>query len=51
MSKYSQKRLDYAQQSSTYKLKTAAKRANQKPAEETGDLISNLIKSQKYTSK
>ena len=39
--KYSQKLLDHAKQSATDTLKAASKRAIQKPAEVTGDLIAN----------
>ena len=42
-SKYSQKLSDHAKQSATYVLKTASKRAIQKAAERTGDLIVNKI--------
>ena len=41
--KYSQKLLDHAKQSATDAFKTASKRASQKPAEATGDLIGNKI--------
>ena len=41
--KYSQKPLDHAKQSATDALGTASKRAIQKTAETTGDLISNKI--------
>ena len=37
--KYSQKRLDYAKQSTTDALKTTLKRVTQKTAETTGNLI------------
>ena len=39
--KYNQKLLDHAKQSATDALKTTSKRAIQKTAEETGDLIWN----------
>ena len=39
--KYSQKRLDHTKQSATDALKAASKRAIQKTAEATGDLIGN----------
>ena len=42
-SKYSQKLLDHAKQSGTDALKTASKRAIQKKAEITCDLIGNKI--------
>ena len=42
-SKYSQKPLDCAKQSTTDALKTASKKAVQKTAEATGDLIGNKI--------
>ena len=42
-SKYSQKSIDHAKQSATDSLKTASKRAIQKPAETTGDLIGHKI--------
>ena len=42
-SKYSQKFLDHAKQSDTAALKTASKRAIQKTAEATSDLIGNKI--------
>ena len=42
-SKYSQKLLDHAKQSTTYALKTASKRPIQKTAETTGDVIGNKI--------
>ena len=41
--KYSQKLLDTAKKSATDAIKTASKRAIQKPAEATGDLVSNKI--------
>ena len=41
--KYSQKRLDHAKESPTDAHKTTLKRAIQKIAEETGDLIGNKI--------
>ena len=41
--KYSQKLLDYAEQSATDALKTFSKKAIQKTAEATGDLIGNKI--------
>ena len=41
--KYSQKCLDHAMQSGTDAFKTASKRAIQKKAKATGDLISNKI--------
>ena len=41
--KHSQKRLDHARRSATDTLKTASKRAIQKTAEGTGDLIGNKI--------
>ena len=42
-SKYSQKLLDHAKQSATDALKTVSKRAIQKTAEVTGDLIENKM--------
>ena len=42
-SQYNQKRLDHAKQSATDALKTTSKRAIQKTAEATGDLIGNKI--------
>ena len=42
-SKYSQKRLDSAKKSTTDAIKTASKRAIQKTAEATDDLIGNKI--------
>ena len=42
-SKYSQKLLCHAKQSATDALETASKRAIQKAAEATGDLIANKI--------
>ena len=42
-SKYSQKPLDHAKESATDALKTISRRAIQKTAEATGDLISNKI--------
>ena len=42
-SKYGQKLLDSAKKSTTDAIKTASKRAIQKTAEVTGDLISNKI--------
>ena len=42
-SKYSQKFLDHAKQSTTYAIKTVSKRAIQKTAGATGDLIGNKI--------
>ena len=42
-SKYRQKLLDHAKQSSTDLFKTASKRPIQKTAEATGDLIGNKI--------
>ena len=42
-SKYGQKLLDRAKKSTTYTIKTASKRAIQKTAEATGDLIGNKI--------
>ena len=39
--KYSQKLADTAKKSATYAIKTASKRAIQKTAEATGDLIGN----------
>ena len=42
-SKYGQKLLDTAKKSTTDAIKTASKRAIQKTAEATGDLISNKI--------
>ena len=42
-SKYSQKFMDHAKQSATDALKTGSKRAFQKTAEATGDLIGNKI--------
>ena len=41
--KYSQKLLDYAEKSATDALKTFSKKAIQKTAEATGDLIGNKI--------
>ena len=41
--KYSQKLLDSAKKSATDAIKTTSKRAIQKPAEATGDLIYNKI--------
>ena len=41
--KYSQKLLDYAKQSATDAHETSSKRAYQKAAETTGDLIGNKI--------
>ena len=41
--KYSQKLLDHAKQSATDALKTVSKRAIQKTAEVTGDLIENKM--------
>ena len=41
--KYSQKLLDHAKQSATDALNTVSKRAIQKKAEETGDLIGSKI--------
>ena len=41
--KYSQKLIDAAKKASTYAIKTASKRAIQKTAEATGDLIDNEI--------
>ena len=41
--KYGQKRLDSAKKSTTDAIKTASKRAIQKTAEASGDLISNKI--------
>ena len=41
--KYGQKLLDSDNKSTTYAIKTASKRAIQKTAEETGDLIGNKI--------
>ena len=41
--KQSQKRPDNAKKSTTGAIKTASKRAIQKPAEATGDLIDNKI--------
>ena len=41
--KYSQKRLDSAKQSTADAIKTVSKRAIQKTAEATGDLISTLL--------
>ena len=43
--KYGQKRLDSAKKSTTDAIKTASKRAIQKTAEATGDLIGNKITS------
>ena len=40
-SKYNQRFLDHAKQSATDAIKTAPKRAIQKKAEATGDLIGN----------
>ena len=42
-SKYSQKLIDHAKQSATDALKTVSKRAIQKTAEATGNLIANKI--------
>ena len=42
-SKYGQKLLDGAKKSTTYAIKTASKRAIQKTAAATGDLIGNKI--------
>ena len=42
-SKYSQKRLDHAEQSPTDALKTFSKRVLQKTAQATGDLIGNKV--------
>ena len=42
-SKYSQKLLHHAKQSTTDSLKTASKRVIQKTTESTGDLICNKI--------
>ena len=42
-SKYSQKLLDTAKESTTDAIKTASERAIQKTAEATGDLIGNRI--------
>ena len=41
--KYGQKLLDTAKKSTTHAIKTASKRAIQKTAEATGDLIGNKI--------
>ena len=41
--KYSEKLLDYSKQSATDVFKTASKRAIQKTADATGDLIGNKI--------
>ena len=41
--KYSEKLLDSAKKSKTDAIKTASKRATQKPAEATGDLIGKKI--------
>ena len=41
--KYSQKRLDSAKQSTADVIKTVSRRAIQKTAEATGDLISTLL--------
>ena len=41
--KYGQKVIDTAKKSTTYAIKTASKRAIQKTAEATGDLIVNKI--------
>ena len=41
--KYGQKRLDSAEKSTTDAIKTSSKRAIQKTAEATGDLIGNKI--------
>ena len=51
LGKYSQKRLDHAKQSTTDALKAAWKRAVQKRAKDTGDLIDikSLIKLQKLS--
>ena len=43
MVKYSQKRLNYARKSATDAFETASKRAIQKTAEATGDLVGNKI--------
>ena len=42
-SKYGEKLLDHAKQSSTDAFKTTSKKVNQKTAEATGDLIGNKI--------
>ena len=44
--KYSQKRLDYARKSATDAFETASKRAIQKTAEATGDLVGNKMTNQ-----
>ena len=41
--KYSQKHLDYTRKSATDAFETASKRAIQKTAEATGDLVGNKI--------
>ena len=43
INKYSQKLLDSAKKSTTDRIKTASKRAIQKPAESIGDLTSTKI--------
>ena len=49
--KYGQRLLDHANQSATNTLKTTSKRAIQKAAEATGDLIVNKIAKASKTSK
>ena len=46
MVKYSQKRLNYARKSATDAFETASKRAIQKTAEATGDLVGNKMTNQ-----
>ena len=46
--KYSQKLLDHAKQSETDARKSTTKRAIQKAAEATGDLIANKIVDKNY---
>ena len=48
--KYSQKLLDNAKKSTTNAIKTASKRAIQKTAEATGDLIGNKIAGKSYVN-
>ena len=50
-SKYGQKLLDSANKSTTNAIKTASKRAIQKPAEATGDLIGNKIADKSVSKK
>ena len=42
-SKYNQKLLDHAKKSATDVIKTSSKRADQKTADATGDLVGNKI--------